>query len=230
MWLTHAEQYRWLQVDYQIGVFVSRSSVNLVAINKIWIMAVLQVTSRRIASFPATVPTRIERARFNWIAILSVRQRDRVALRDPVLLHAEHLAGVRVRPVGRTSRWRGVRQHVLSDVHGGKPPAGFSSNETTEFRAILKKRFGLFDRFRERIGKFPWELPRWPIRLESRWQAGCRCRYTTRSAKCHVRVDWAARGGRWKTASNENRGTFVVEFSSMGLVAAITSTHRPRTP
>lgn len=43
IWLTHAEQYRWLQVDYQIGVFISRSSVNLVTINKIWIMAVLQV-------------------------------------------------------------------------------------------------------------------------------------------------------------------------------------------
>lgn len=43
IWLTHAEQYRWLQVDYQIGVFISRSSVNLITINKIWIMSVLQV-------------------------------------------------------------------------------------------------------------------------------------------------------------------------------------------
>ncbi|KAF7383428.1 hypothetical protein HZH66_012778 [Vespula vulgaris] len=42
IWLKHQEQYRWLQVDYQIGVFISRSSVNLVTINKIWIMAVLQ--------------------------------------------------------------------------------------------------------------------------------------------------------------------------------------------
>ncbi|KYN34697.1 Battenin [Trachymyrmex septentrionalis] len=42
IWLTHSEQYRWLQVDYQIGVFISRSSVNLVTINKIWIMSVLQ--------------------------------------------------------------------------------------------------------------------------------------------------------------------------------------------
>jgi len=41
--LTYGEQYRWLQVDYQIGVFISRSSVNLVSINKIWIMSVLQV-------------------------------------------------------------------------------------------------------------------------------------------------------------------------------------------
>lgn len=36
------EQYRWLQADYQIGVFISRSSVNLVTINRIWIMSVLQ--------------------------------------------------------------------------------------------------------------------------------------------------------------------------------------------
>ncbi|EFN82426.1 Battenin [Harpegnathos saltator] len=42
IWLTHKQQYRWLQVDYQIGVFISRSSVNLISINKIWIMSVLQ--------------------------------------------------------------------------------------------------------------------------------------------------------------------------------------------
>lgn len=53
IWLTHAEQYRWLQVDYQIGVFISRSSVNLVTINKIWIMAVLQVSIKRL--FKATL-------------------------------------------------------------------------------------------------------------------------------------------------------------------------------
>lgn len=42
IWLDHSAQYRWLQVDYQIGVFVSRSSVNLVTIDRVWIMAVLQ--------------------------------------------------------------------------------------------------------------------------------------------------------------------------------------------
>jgi battenin len=41
--LTHCDQYRWLQVDYQIGVFISRSSVNFVSIKKIWFMSVLQV-------------------------------------------------------------------------------------------------------------------------------------------------------------------------------------------
>lgn len=38
------EQYRWLQVDYQIGVFLSRSSVNLFHIRHIWVMALLQVS------------------------------------------------------------------------------------------------------------------------------------------------------------------------------------------
>lgn len=42
IWLNQQAQYRWLQVDYQIGVFISRSSVNLLKIDKIWLMAVLQ--------------------------------------------------------------------------------------------------------------------------------------------------------------------------------------------
>lgn len=42
IWIDREAQYRWLQVDYQIGVFISRSSVNLIKINKIWLMAVLQ--------------------------------------------------------------------------------------------------------------------------------------------------------------------------------------------
>ncbi|XP_012230607.1 battenin isoform X1 [Linepithema humile] len=53
IWLTHAEQYRWLQVDYQIGVFISRSSVNLVSVNKIWIMSVLQFINVIILLFEA---------------------------------------------------------------------------------------------------------------------------------------------------------------------------------
>ncbi|XP_011158713.1 battenin [Solenopsis invicta] len=51
IWLTHDEQYRWLQVDYQIGVFISRSSVNIVTINKIWIMSVLQFANVIILLF-----------------------------------------------------------------------------------------------------------------------------------------------------------------------------------
>lgn len=42
IWLTPSEQYRWYQVDYQIGVFISRSSVNIFPIQKIWFLAVLQ--------------------------------------------------------------------------------------------------------------------------------------------------------------------------------------------
>ncbi|XP_046596829.1 battenin isoform X1 [Neodiprion lecontei] len=51
IWLDHAAQYRWLQVDYQIGVFISRSSVNLVTINRIWIMAALQFVNVIIMTF-----------------------------------------------------------------------------------------------------------------------------------------------------------------------------------
>ncbi|XP_055704501.1 battenin [Phlebotomus papatasi] len=43
IWLDHANQYRWLQVDYQIGVFISRSSVNIISFKRVWIMAVLQL-------------------------------------------------------------------------------------------------------------------------------------------------------------------------------------------
>ncbi|KAJ8950300.1 hypothetical protein NQ318_021157 [Aromia moschata] len=40
--LTQQEQYRWLQVTYQIGVFLSRSSVNCFHIRQTWIMTVFQ--------------------------------------------------------------------------------------------------------------------------------------------------------------------------------------------
>lgn len=41
--LDNSEQYRWYQVTYQVGVFISRSSVNVVHIKHIWLMAVLQL-------------------------------------------------------------------------------------------------------------------------------------------------------------------------------------------
>lgn len=41
--LSHSGQYRWYSVLYQIGVFVSRSSMNLVKINNIWLIALLQL-------------------------------------------------------------------------------------------------------------------------------------------------------------------------------------------
>ncbi|XP_011501961.1 PREDICTED: battenin [Ceratosolen solmsi marchali] len=49
--LTHCDQYRWLQVDYQIGVFISRSSVNFISIKKIWIMSVLQLLNVILLTF-----------------------------------------------------------------------------------------------------------------------------------------------------------------------------------
>lgn len=42
IWIDRESQYRWLQFDYQIGVFISRSSVNLLQINKIWLMTIFQ--------------------------------------------------------------------------------------------------------------------------------------------------------------------------------------------
>ncbi|XP_078309787.1 battenin-like [Crassostrea virginica] len=42
IWLSEKEQYRWYQVDYQLGVFISRSSVNVFKINKLWTLPVLQ--------------------------------------------------------------------------------------------------------------------------------------------------------------------------------------------
>ncbi|XP_030748507.1 battenin [Sitophilus oryzae] len=41
-WLSTSSQYRWLQVTYQVGVFISRSSVNFWHIKQTWIMAVFQ--------------------------------------------------------------------------------------------------------------------------------------------------------------------------------------------
>ncbi|XP_037545246.1 battenin [Nematolebias whitei] len=40
--LSHAEQYRWYQVLYQVGVFVSRSSLCCMKIRKLWIFSLLQ--------------------------------------------------------------------------------------------------------------------------------------------------------------------------------------------
>lgn len=40
--IAHKDQYRWYQVLYQLGVFVSRSSVGLVEINKLWLLPAIQ--------------------------------------------------------------------------------------------------------------------------------------------------------------------------------------------
>jgi len=53
IWLDHHSQYRWLQVDYQLGVFLSRSSVNLFPINSIWLLAFFQFANVLVLSFEA---------------------------------------------------------------------------------------------------------------------------------------------------------------------------------
>ncbi|XP_058789347.1 battenin [Phymastichus coffea] len=53
IFLNHCDQYRWLQVDYQIGVFFSRSSVNFISIDKIWVMSVLQLVNVFLLTFEA---------------------------------------------------------------------------------------------------------------------------------------------------------------------------------
>ncbi|XP_033647342.1 battenin-like isoform X1 [Asterias rubens] len=42
IWLSHSAQYRWFQVLYQLGVFISRSSVNIVKFKWLWIFPILQ--------------------------------------------------------------------------------------------------------------------------------------------------------------------------------------------
>jgi len=42
-WLSHKEQYRWYQVDYQVGVLISRSSVNCFTIKRLWMLPILQL-------------------------------------------------------------------------------------------------------------------------------------------------------------------------------------------
>jgi len=42
-WLSHKDQYRWYQVDYQVGVLISRSSVNCFTIKRLWILPILQL-------------------------------------------------------------------------------------------------------------------------------------------------------------------------------------------
>uniref|UniRef100_A0A665U2H8 Battenin n=1 Tax=Echeneis naucrates TaxID=173247 RepID=A0A665U2H8_ECHNA len=45
IFLTHAEQYRWYQTLYQVGVLVSRSSLCCVKIRKLWALSLLQVVN-----------------------------------------------------------------------------------------------------------------------------------------------------------------------------------------
>ncbi|XP_036945593.1 battenin [Acanthopagrus latus] len=49
--LSHAEQYRWYQTLYQVGVFVSRSSLCCVKIRKLWALSALQVVNAVLLLF-----------------------------------------------------------------------------------------------------------------------------------------------------------------------------------
>ncbi|KAM6966547.1 battenin isoform 2-T2 [Tautogolabrus adspersus] len=49
--LSHAEQYRWYQTLYQVGVLVSRSSLCCVKIRKVWTLSLLQVVNAVLLLF-----------------------------------------------------------------------------------------------------------------------------------------------------------------------------------
>ncbi|XP_031727050.1 battenin [Anarrhichthys ocellatus] len=49
--LSHAEQYRWYQTLYQVGVLVSRSSLCCVKIKNLWALSVLQVVNAVLLLF-----------------------------------------------------------------------------------------------------------------------------------------------------------------------------------
>ncbi|XP_042360623.1 battenin isoform X2 [Plectropomus leopardus] len=49
--LSHAEQYRWYQTLYQVGVLVSRSSLCCVKIRKLWALSLLQVLNAVLLLF-----------------------------------------------------------------------------------------------------------------------------------------------------------------------------------
>jgi len=40
--MEHSEQYRWYSVCYQLGVFISRSSVPFIIINQLWALPIIQ--------------------------------------------------------------------------------------------------------------------------------------------------------------------------------------------
>lgn len=43
--LDHAAQYRWFQVSYQLGVMISRSSLDIIQIRNLWTMSLLQAAN-----------------------------------------------------------------------------------------------------------------------------------------------------------------------------------------
>ncbi|KAJ0058323.1 hypothetical protein NL108_013270, partial [Boleophthalmus pectinirostris] len=51
IFLSHAEQYRWYQTLYQVGVFVSRSSLCCFKIRQLWLFALLQILNTVLLVF-----------------------------------------------------------------------------------------------------------------------------------------------------------------------------------
>ncbi|XP_034396333.1 battenin isoform X2 [Cyclopterus lumpus] len=51
LFLSHAEQYRWYQTLYQVGVLVSRSSLCCVKIRNLWALSLLQVVNAVLLLF-----------------------------------------------------------------------------------------------------------------------------------------------------------------------------------
>ena len=67
-WLSQAEQYRWYQVDYQLAVFISRSSIKLFPIKKIIIPVIIQWCILITLTIEATNPF----LRYIWFALAIV--------------------------------------------------------------------------------------------------------------------------------------------------------------
>ncbi|XP_071657450.1 battenin [Patagioenas fasciata] len=54
--LTHNDQYRWFQLLYQVGVFVSRSSLRWVRLRRLWALPVLQALNAALLLAAALKP------------------------------------------------------------------------------------------------------------------------------------------------------------------------------
>ncbi|KAG7221972.1 hypothetical protein INR49_028255 [Caranx melampygus] len=54
--LSHADQYRWYQTLYQVGVLVSRSSLCCVKIRKLWTLSLLQMVNLVLLLFAVRYP------------------------------------------------------------------------------------------------------------------------------------------------------------------------------
>ena len=55
-WISQAEQYRWYQCIYAVGVIISRSSSSVIRIRNVWILALLQYVMLLIFAFQVLFP------------------------------------------------------------------------------------------------------------------------------------------------------------------------------